>query len=62
IIDLTNEEFDAFIDFMHVSDDFIRHSSQYEFLIFVKEEFQQYKIWRRGRKEWKEEDFNYDKD
>lgn len=62
IIDLTNEEFDAFIDFMHVSDEFIRQSSQYEFLIFVKEEFQQYKIWRRGRKEWKEEDFNYDKD
>jgi hypothetical protein len=62
IIELTNEEFDAFIDFMHVSDDFIRQSSQYEFLIFVKEEFQQYKIWRRGRREWKEEDFNYDKD
>ena len=62
IIDLTNEEFDAFIDFMHVSDEFIRQSSQYEFLIFVKEEFQQYKIWRRGRREWKDEDFNYDKD
>jgi hypothetical protein len=62
IIDLTNEEFDAFIDFMHVSDEFIRQSSQYEFLIFVKEEFQHYKIWRRGRREWKEEDFNYDKD
>jgi hypothetical protein len=62
IIDLTNEEFDAFIDFMHVSDEFIRQSSQYEFLIFVKEEFQQYKIWRRGRREWKEEDFNYDRD
>lgn len=62
IIDLTNEEFDTFIDFMHVSDEFIRQSSQYEFLIFVKEEFQQYKIWRRGRREWKEEDFNYDKD
>lgn len=62
IIELTNEEFDAFIDFMHVSDEFIRQSTQYEFLIFVKEEFQQYKIWKRGRKEWKEDDFNYDKD
>jgi len=62
IIELTNEEFDAFIDFMHVSDEFIRQSTQYEFLIFVKEEFQQYKIWRRGRKEWKDDDFNYDKD
>lgn len=62
IIALTNDEFDTFIDFMHVSDEFIRQSSQYEFLIFVKEEFQQYKIWRRGRREWKEEDFNYDKD
>ena len=62
IIELTNDEFDAFIDFMHVSDEFIRQSSQYEFLIFVKEEFQQYKIWKRGRREWKEDDFNYDKD
>jgi hypothetical protein len=62
IIDLTDEEFDGFIDFMHVSDEFIRLSSQYEFLIFVKEEFQQYKIWRRGRIDWKEEDFNYDED
>ena len=62
IIALTNDEFDTFIDFMHVSDDFIRQSSQYEFLIFVKEEFQQYKIWRRGRREWKEDDFNYDQD
>jgi hypothetical protein len=62
IIELTNDEFDAFIDFMNVSDEFIRQSSQYEFLIFVKEEFQQYKIWRRGKREWKEDDFNYDKD
>jgi hypothetical protein len=62
IIELTNDEFDAFIDFMHVSDEFIRQSTQYEFLIFVKEEFQQYKIWRRGKREWKEDDFNYDKD
>lgn len=62
IIDLTNEEFDAFIDFMHVSDDFVHQSSQYEFLIFVKEEFQNYKVWKRGRRDWKEEDFNYDKD
>lgn len=62
IIELTNDEFDAFIDFMHVSDEFIRQSSQYEFLIFVKDEFQQYKIWKRGRREWKDDDFNYDKD
>ncbi|MDP4716981.1 MAG: carboxypeptidase-like regulatory domain-containing protein [Flavobacteriales bacterium] len=62
IIELTNDEFDAFIDFMHVSDEFIRQSSQYEFLIFVKEEFQQYKIWKRGKREWKDDDFNYDKD
>lgn len=62
IITLTNDEFDAFIDFMHVSDEFIRQSSQYEFLVFVKEEFQQYKIWKRGKREWKDEDFNYDKD
>ena len=62
IIELTNEEFDSFIDFMQVSDEFLRQSSQYEFLIFVKEEFQEYKIWRRGRREWKDDDFNYDKD
>ncbi len=60
IIDLTNEEFDEFIDFMNVSDEFLRTSSQYEFLVFVKEQFVRYKAWRRNQIKWKPEDFNFD--
>jgi hypothetical protein len=62
IIDLTNEEFDEFIDFMNVSDEYLRTSSQYEFLVFVKDQFVRYKMWKRNQLKWKEDDFNYDKD
>ena len=62
IIDLSNDEFDAFIDFMQVSDDFMRSSNQYEFLEYVKIEFARYKLWRKHNKQWKQEDFEYDKD
>lgn len=60
IIDLTNDEFDEFIDFMNVSDEFLRNSSQYEFLVFVKEQFVRYKAWKRNQIKWKPDDFNYD--
>jgi hypothetical protein len=62
IIDLSNDEFDAFIDFMQVSDDFMRSSNQYEFLEYVKIEFARYKLWRKHNQQWKQEDFEYDKD
>lgn len=62
IIELTDEEFDDFIDYIHVSDDFMKSSSQYDFLIYVRDRFKDYKVYQRQRKQMKEDDFNYDKD
>lgn len=61
IIDLNTEEFEEFIRFINVSDEFLKTTSQYDFLVFVKERFQDYKIYRRQRK-LTEGDYNYDKD
>jgi len=36
IIDLKDEEFDEFIDYCNVSDQFLQSSTQYEFLMFIK--------------------------
>jgi hypothetical protein len=62
IIDLSNEEFDEFIDFLNVSDEFLKSSSQYDFLIYVKERFKDYKVYKRQRKQLRESDFDYDRD
>jgi hypothetical protein len=62
IIELNNEEFDAFIDYLNVSDDFLKNSSQYDFLIFVRDKFKDYKIAKRQTKELKQEDYDYNKD
>ena len=61
IIDLTNEEFDDFIDFLNVSDEFIKTSSQYDFLLFVKDRFTDYKVLRRQNK-FKPTDYNFEED
>ena len=36
IIDLSNDQFDEFIEYINVSDEFLQKSSQYDFIIFVK--------------------------
>ena len=36
IIALKNEDFDEFIDYCNVSDEFMKSSTQYEFLMFIK--------------------------
>lgn len=36
IIDLKDEQFDEFIDYCNVSEQFLQSSSQYEFLMFIK--------------------------
>lgn len=61
IIALSNEEFDAFTDFINVSDEFMRASSQYDFLVYVKERFNDYKRWKRGQK-LDESDYDYNRD
>jgi hypothetical protein len=62
IIDLSNEEFDDFISYLNVSDEFLINSSQYEFLIFVKDRFIDYQVARRNNRPMRTDDFNYDKD
>jgi hypothetical protein len=62
IIDLTTEEFDDFITYLNVSDEFLIQSSQYEFLVFVKERFRDYQVMRRNNTRLKKEDFDFDKE
>lgn len=62
IIDLTDEQFDDFIEFLNVSDEFMKSSTQYDFLIYVRDRFKDYKVAARQQKTLKETDFNYDKD
>lgn len=42
IIDLDEKEFDDFIDFCNVSDEFLQKASQYEFIEYVKQKYQLY--------------------
>lgn len=61
IIDLEPSEFDEFISYLNVSDDFLKASSQYDFVIFVKAKFSHFKTLKRA-KNLKEGDFNYHED
>ncbi|MFM7731190.1 MAG: hypothetical protein ACKO6L_09135, partial [Flavobacteriales bacterium] len=62
IITLNDDQFDDFIDYLNVSDEFMRSSSQYDFLLYVKDKFQDYRIWMRNHTPMKSDDFNYDQD
>ncbi|MFO0360982.1 MAG: carboxypeptidase-like regulatory domain-containing protein [Flavobacteriales bacterium] len=61
IISLNNEEFDEFVTFINVPDEFLINSSQYDFLIYVKERFADYRMWKR-RQGLNSGDYDYDKD
>jgi hypothetical protein len=39
IIELSNDDFDHFIDFCNVSEDFMKTSTQYEFMIYIKQKY-----------------------
>lgn len=43
IIYLNDEEFDDFIDFCRVSDEFMKRSSQYEFCVYIKGRYYEYR-------------------
>lgn len=62
IIQLDNAQFDSFIDFLNVSDDFLKSSSQYDFLIFVRDRFKDFKIANRNKIIFQNEDYDFDKD
>lgn len=62
IISLTDDQFDDFITYLNVSDEFLIKSSQYDFLIFVRDRFRDYKIFLRQNNRLKSSDYDYDKD
>ena len=39
IIDLSDDQFDEFIEYLNVSDEFLKNSSQYDFIIYVKHKY-----------------------
>lgn len=68
IIDLEPEQFDDFIGFCNVSDEFMRKTSQYDFIMYIKKK---YELWvavndyrpdvrpsRELNRKWKEQDGN----
>jgi hypothetical protein len=62
IIALNDDQFDDFITYLNVSDEFLIQSSQYDFLVYVKDRFRDYKIHLRQNQQLKQADFDYDKD
>jgi len=56
IIDLSEEEFDGFIEYINISDYLLQNTSQYDFIVFVKARFSSYS------RLIKEDDFDYHKD
>ena len=62
IIHLNDEEFDEFVDYINVSDEFMKACSQYDFLLYMKDRYGDYKIWKRRKGLPTDEDYNYDKD
>lgn len=42
IIKLDNEKFEAFIDFCNVSEEFLKYTSQYDFIMYIKYKFNQF--------------------
>lgn len=62
IIQLSDEDFDDFIYYLNVSDDFLKNSSQYDFLIYVRDRYKDYKINKRNNIKFREEDYNFSND
>ena len=56
VIDLSEDEFDDFIEYINISDDILKNTSQYDFIVYVKARFLAYK------KTLNTDDFDYHKD
>ncbi len=46
LISLRNEEFDEFIDYCKVSEAFLKNSTQYDFIVFIKKKYKEYTEYR----------------
>lgn len=62
IVVLGDEEFDGFIDYLNVTDNFLKNSTQYEFIVFVKNRYLHYKEFHHPEKTLKYDDYDYDQD
>lgn len=62
IIQLNNDQFDEFISFLNVSDEFLKKSTQYDFLIYVKDRFKDFKVVKRKEIRFTSDDYDFDKD
>lgn len=47
IINLTEAEFDDFINFCNVSDEFMKKSTQYDFIMYIKKKYELYHLARK---------------
>ena len=47
MITLDEEKFDDFVDFINVSDEFLKNSTQYDFILYVKKKFELYKTLKK---------------
>lgn len=54
IIDLSNDQFDDFIVYLNVSDQFLQSCSQYDFIIYVKQKYKYYIKEHRYDDGWEE--------
>lgn len=62
IIQLNDDQFDEFIDYINVSDEFLKSSTQYDFLIYVKDRFRDFKVVKRREIIFRNEDYDFEKD
>ena len=46
VIDLSDQDFDDFIDYCNVSDEFLKYSTQYEFIMYIKRKYEFYSVLR----------------
>lgn len=44
VINLNDNEFDDFIDYCNVSDEFMKNSTQYEFIMYIKRKYEFYQL------------------
>lgn len=44
IMDLDTQGFDDFIDYLQIGDEFMKNSTQYEFILFIKKKYEIYKM------------------
>lgn len=51
IMDLKTGEFDSFIDYCNVSDEFMQTSTQYEFILYIKKKYNFYRMIRKADQE-----------